>query len=335
MAKLKITDETGKVYYSLSQLSRDLGCDRSFLSHKRMRADDPNFIEAFGHQYTITDLEKLPGEENTDTVKDPLIRKIMDRYSREELQAIADGELKDRNLRYNKPVLHGSHFRIGVISDTHIGSVYSPEDWLLAAFKEMEDLGCDCVLHAGDLVEGMKRNRMDTQIYELSALGYQAQRDKAVELFSQCKLPMYVISGNHDYFFRDNGSDIVEDICSRVPNMTYLGHDQADLDCDGATIRLFHGGDGSSYAHSYRLQKLIESFSGGKKPNILFAGHVHKFVHIFDRNVQAVSVPTLQMQTGFMKARKLPAHAGFLICEFEVADAQVCNFALRYYPFYE
>lgn len=330
----KIIDENGTVFQSVKAASVFYGMHRSTLSKAFERAGYPQTITFQGHRFTLL-TSNTSENDSILAPQDPLLSRIAERYTREELKTLAEGEVKDRNLQYPKPHLHGEHFRIGVMSDTHIGSIYSPEEWLLDAFAEMEAQGCNCIVHTGDLVEGMKRARLDTQIYELSQIGYQAQRDKAVELFSKCNLPVYVISGNHDFFFRDNGSDIVEDICSRVPNMTYLGHDQADIDCDGAIIRLFHGGDGSSYAHSYRLQKLIESFAGGKKPNILFAGHVHKFCHIFERNIQAVSVPTLQMQTGFMKAKKLPAHTGFLICDFEISEKQVCNFNIRMYPLYE
>ena len=78
-------------------------------------------------------------------------------------------------------------------------------------------------------------------------------------MLKHCDLPLYILSGNHDSWYKDVGADIVEDICNALPNATYLGNNQADLNLDGATIRLFHGLDGNSYAISYRLQKLVES----------------------------------------------------------------------------
>ena len=91
----------------------------------------------------------------------------------------------------------------------------------------------------------------------------------------------------------------------------------------------------NSYATSYRLQKLVESYTSGKKPNILLAGHVHKYCVLFERMVHCVSVPSLQMQTEWMRSKKLPAHTGFLIIEFDSNKDGVCNFQVKLYPFYE
>lgn len=35
-----------------------------------------------------------------------------------------------------------------------------------------------------------------------------------------------------------------------------------------------------------------------------------------------------------MRGKKLAAHIGFQIIEFEVHDSKVCNFVVRNYPFY-
>ena len=41
------------------------------------------------------------------------------------------------------------------------------------------------------------------QIYELTHVGYRAQRDEAISLFSQWGKDWYVIEGNHDCFSHD------------------------------------------------------------------------------------------------------------------------------------
>lgn len=268
--------------------------------------------------------------------EDDIVGKLRERYTDKELALLVKGEgLHDKQLDYPTIHLHGKHHKMGIISDGHLGSKYSPIEWHLEAFKTFEKEGCDCVLHAGDMVDGLTPRRISTQIYELTHIGYKSQRDLAIDVFSKSKLPIFVISGNHDNYFKEfAGANIVEDICNAVPKMTYLGDNQADLNIDGVMIRLFHGGDGNSYALSYRLQKLIESFTGGKKPNILLAGHVHKFCYIFDRHVHAISIPTLQMQTGFMQGKKLAAHTGFLIMEFDTFEGSVSNFEVKLYPFY-
>ena len=281
--------------------------------------------------------KKETKESNLFSVQDSnLLIAIKNRYSDKEIEYLLKGEgVHNINLKYPTINLAGKHHKIGVMSDGHIGSIYSPRDWHYAAFDKFDEEKVDCVLHCGDVVEGVKISRFGTQIWELSEIGYKAQKAAAIEVFSRCKQKIYCISGNHDFFFQEyTGADIVEDICSAVPNMTYLGNNQADIVIDGAIVRLFHGGDGSSYATSYRLQKLIESITGGKKPNIFLAGHVHKMCYLFERMVHAVSVPALQMQTSFMQKKKLAAHTGFLIIEFDTNPLGVANFSVRNFPFY-
>lgn len=269
---------------------------------------------------------------------DPLFEQLKERFTPSELKFLARGEgLSDKNDNRPQVELSGKKHRIMAISDGHLGSKYSPVDWHYKAFSEAERLKCDAIFHCGDLVEGLTPRRIATQIYELSHIGYKSQRDLAVEVYSKCNLPIYCISGNHDGYFNEfAGANIVEDICSYVPNMTYLGHNQADVVIGGAVIRLFHGIDGNSYALSYRLQKLIESYTSGKKPDILLAGHVHKYCHIYERHIQAVSVPSLQKQTPFMQGKRLASHTGFVIIDFETdSKGKVVNFSVKLYPLYE
>ena len=99
-------------------------------------------------------------------------------------------------------------------------------------------------------------------------------------------------------------------------------------------MKLWHGEDGSSYALSYRLQKIIESLTGGEKPNILIAGHVHKYVKIFERNVYALSVGTIQSQTPWMRGKRLAAHVGFCIGDYWVNKDGLAKMRETWYPFY-
>lgn len=330
MGNKTIVDERGRQIQSIGELARILNKPRQRVSEILLRNGK---YECGGHTYMYAD---IPVINEGEPVFDPMWEKLQQRYSREELEMLLKGEgLQDKKLRYPKICLHGRHHKIGVIADGHLGSKYSPVEWHLEAFKEFEKEGCECVLHCGDLVEGLTPRRVSTQIYELSHIGYKAQKELALEVFSQCSLPVYAISGNHDAYFNEfAGANIVEDICNEMPNMTYLGADFADINIDGAVIRLGHGNDGSSYAYSYKLQKVVEALTAGKKPNIYLQGHYHKFNYCYVRGVHAVSCPSLQMQTPFMAGRKLEAHTGFLVIEFDVMDSSVKNFQLRLYPYY-
>lgn len=325
----KVINEKGEIFNSLGEAAHSIG--RGDLSGRRYHQFKQNGkISLDGHTFTLIEEE----EEK----QDPLIQRLRERYSEDELEMIARGEgIQKRYIPFPQITLEGEHHRILVMSDTHIGSVYSPTEWhdIVSDYANDPRNDIECILHLGDLVDGLKLARMGTQIYELSELGYDAQKKKAIELMGKYHKPIYIISGNHDAYFRENGgADIVKAVANELPNMTYVGYNSADIMVGGAKIRMFHGGDGNSYAYSYRLQKLVEAINGGNKPNILLAGHTHKYISLFDRNIFAISCPAMQSQTKFMEAKKLAAHTGFLILDFDTLNGSVRNLAVQYFPFY-
>lgn len=91
----------------------------------------------------------------------------------------------------------------------------------------------------------------------------------------------------------------------------------------------------NSYASSYRVQKIIESLQGGTKPNILICGHTHKSLYLFERNIHAISAGCMQFQTPFMRGKKLSAHTGYWIIEFEERSGEVLSFTQTFYPLYK
>jgi len=115
----------------------------------------------------------------------------------------------------------------------------------------------------------------------------------------------------------------------------YLGSDEGDISLKGkAIIKLWHGEDGSSYATSYRLQKLIESLTGGEKPNLLLAGHTHKMAYIFERHVHTFSGGALSTQSSWMRGKRLPNHTGFWIIDVWVGKRGITKCGGIFYPYY-
>src|SRR5581483_12495394 len=76
-------------------------------------------------------------------------------------------------------------------------------------------------------------------------------------------------------------------------------------------MRLIHAGGGSAYATSYTVQKIVESYQGGEKPQILLAGHYHKAEYGYPREVHCVQAACTEDQTLFMRKKKIAAHVGF------------------------
>lgn len=273
-----------------------------------------------------------------DVEQEPVSRVLQDiggKFSKAELQAI----LKGRGLGTTLPLkfvvpFDGEVIKFGFITDTHIGGeTYQPKLWD-QTLRHFDQARVQFIVHAGDVTAGMC-DSIEGYIYELTHLGSDAQRAYAIQELSRWQGKMYLIDGNHDrWFYKSSGTIIVKDIAEGLPDGEFLGHDEGELRVGHVTLRLFHGEDGSSYATSYRVQKLIEAMTGGEKPHVLLVGHTHKQGYFFERNIHAVTGGALTLQSRYMRAKRRANHTGANICEIVQNEHGVVRFTYTFIPFY-
>lgn len=267
--------------------------------------------------------------------QDSIVRKIVERYTPEELKKIANGNgLNTARSKPQRISFDGESVRVGFCTDTHVGEE-SFSDYLWELFiKECERQSVDMIFHAGDLIEGMS-NRSD-HVYHLTDIGFSKQMDHAEELLAMTSIPIKIIDGNHDRWgIKSGGILAVRDIANRLDHVDFIGHDTGDVVINESVWRLWHGEDGSSYATSYRIQKLIEAFTGGDKPSVLLCGHTHKQGYFFERNIHAVSGGALSYQSSWMRATRKACHTGFWIITATIRDGRIVRFLPEWFPIYE
>lgn len=267
--------------------------------------------------------------------KNVILKRIAAQYSPAELRALADGSaIGPPHTHDHKIDFSGTSFRFCFMTDTHFGSVFFKEELYFKMLEEAEKQNVDAYFHAGDVTEGMSGR--PGQIYELTHLGAHHQREYAIKLLRDIKKPLYVIDGNHDrWVAKSSGTLIVKDICDALPNAHFLGHDQGVIDIKKSKIMLWHGEDSSSYATSYRIQRLIEAFTGGGKPGLLMCGHTHKQGYFFDRNVHAISGGAVCTQSSWMRGKRLANHTGFHIVTLHInKDGQISRCQVEWFPGY-
>jgi len=236
--------------------------------------------------------------------------------------------------------LNDKKFYIGVISDTHIGHKMYRPDIMDCAAKEFNKYHVDFVLHPGDILEGMSGR--EGHIFELNEIGATNQIRRAKEELSKIRQPIYAItaSQSHDGWFSSKGNagfEVGPALEKILDNFHFLGYDEADLNLDnGCKIRMTHPGDGTAYAISYKLQKYINSISGGQKPSLLFQGHYHKAMYMMYRNIHAFDAGTLCAQTIFMKKKMTPAMLGYWIVGVQTnKNGNVSSVTPKFRAFYE
>jgi predicted phosphodiesterase len=250
-------------------------------------------------------------------------------------------QLKSISLAHQKIVhdFNEQRVKIGLIGDTHLGSLFADMSVLKTAYHIFKKQGVKSVYHAGDILAGEKMYR--GQEYELGVHGADAQVGFCVNNYPEANgITTHFITGNHDgSFFKRAGLDIGQIIASKRPDLHYLGPDEQDVIITGkgnrrAILRLTHPRKGTAYAISYQTQKMIEAWSGGDKPAIVAIGHYHKAEYIFYRNVHAFQVGCIEKQTPFMKGQNIAAMLGFWILDFVISNRGVSEVGGKFFPFY-
>lgn len=216
-------------------------------------------------------------------------------------------------------------FVFGAMGDLHAASKYTRWEVREDLMKRAEDAGAMCIFDTGNWIDGEARFNH----YDIEASGIDGQLKILAERYPRVGIPTYAVTGDdHEgWFVKDNGIDVGR-YCESIMRdhghkWTDLGFMEADIVLQNANsgivsiLRVVHPGGGSSYATSYRPQKIIESYDGGEKPAVALFGHYHKLDCNNIRNVWAVQTGTQQDQTPFMRKKSLEAHVGGAIIEME------------------
>lgn len=240
--------------------------------------------------------------------------------------------------------LRGKPFVFGCTGDNHLGSKYARLDVLEALFDLWVDEGVTTVLQAGNMIDGEARfNRTDLLVHTLDG-----QVDYFIDHWPQRKgvTTEFITGDDHEgWYIQREGINVGRYMEERAraagrTDLVFRGHMEhtyiLQAEHGAATMQLIHAGGGSAYAISYTDQKLVESYQGGEKPNIVIVGHYHKFNHGYPREVRTIQVGCTQDQSPFMRKKKLQAMIGGTTIRFQQSkDGLIHDFWTKFEPFYD
>lgn len=244
----------------------------------------------------------------------------------------------------SSPIGEWSHI-FGAISDNHLCNKHSRLDVLNAAYDRFAQMGITTVYNGGNWIDGEARfNKTEL----VTAPGMDNQLDYMID-----KYPLrwgitthYIAGDDHEGWYQQReGVEIGKYLQYRAEDqgrhdLKYLGYGEADValkHSNGtAVLRVVHPGGGSSYALSYTDQKRVESYQGGEKPHVELAGHYHKAIYDYPREVHCVQTGCTCDQTMFMRKKKLQAHVGFWVIKImQDSNGAITRFAPEWFPFFD
>jgi hypothetical protein len=316
----------------------------------------PEPIEPDFHASVKAQLRK--GHRNVDSLSDSLdcgISKVREAIAQMKARGVlihehADGySLSEPGMdERGKTELAGTDdywtHRFGITTDNHLCNKHSRLDVLNEAYDTFEREGITNVFNCGNWIDGEARfNKTEL----ITAPGMDNQLDYMIDKWPVKKgIATQLIAGDdHEgWYAQRERIEIGKYLQLRAEDqgrhdLKYLGYGEHDLELrhgsGTAVMRLCHPGGGSAYAHSYTGQKLVESYQGGEKPNVLLLGHYHKWNVDYPREVHLVQCGCTCDQTLFMRKKKIQAHVGFVIVKIK-QDEQgiVTRFAAEWFPFY-
>lgn len=240
----------------------------------------------------------------------------------------------------------GDTHSIALVGDIHFGSKHH----LGPQFRDYCDIAYDRgvrnFLHVGDLLDGNYRH----SVWEQSHRGLEDQVAYAID-----NLPKYpgarwdFILGNHDETLGEAGLEVgvyVErafraagrnDLYYQGSRAAYVRL-RAPGEHRGLLVELWHPRDkANAYAKSYRLQKKVEKYAPGQKPDVVAAGHWHQCFYMPIRGVHALSTGCWQGgQSSFGKSLGGAPDIGSWIVEYSLTpEGTVRTFKPEWIAYYE
>lgn len=263
-------------------------------------------------------------------------------YRQKKKAKASDDKTKRVSVQNQEPKHHKAKWdgtttlRFAIIGDTQFGSKYAQLTYLHNFYDLCEKEGIDKVYHTGDITDGLKmRVGHEYELYEISA---DEMRDDVVKNYPKREgIVTHFITGNHDAsIYKHVGYDIGQAIAALRPDMKYLGKDCAVINLTPkCTLELRHPWDGTAYALSYKMQKMIEAMESDSKPSILAVGHYHKAEYLFYRNVHALQTGCFQGQTPFTRGKGISVHMGGWLVTIRVDNrGTILGFAPEFIPYY-
>ena len=257
-----------------------------------------------------------------------LEEKIMDlalekHLTAQEMRAIVDAVKHPSSYPVQDLSAHvkDNQLAIGIISDTCLNSKYARLDILNTAYDFFKRSNVPYVLHCGNITEGYAKG--DTHVEHILHQDYDGMLDYIQQNYPDIGVPTYFIGGrNERSFFKrmvvmvdeegDNyesedykqsvwkeKTNVCQDLEMLRKDFNFLGWHNAKVRiAPRTTLALASPKSGSRkpYTISHPIQKIIESYGGGEKPDVQVVGYYNQRWSGIHLGINAIMVGTTQNQ---------------------------------------
>ena len=270
-------------WISNREIWRQLGIDKNTVTKYRRVKENI--------QHEATDL--LSGKEEVELVdeiteklskEDKKKLELLAHYSDKDVREMLSFIANNNKRQIDKITWEPGHLKFALIGDTHIWAKECDLEALHRFYDHAREEWVECILHAGDLVDGC--NVYKGQQFEQSEIWYEDQVKKVVDDYPNIWVPTYYIWWNHDEsYLKSSWADICRTISGLREDLVNLWYYDAVLKINGIKLQLQHWAWGSSYSPDYKLLRYIDTIPAWEEPDIFGLWHYHRAIHSLHRGI--------------------------------------------------
>ena len=224
-----------------------------------------------------------------------------------------------------------STVKIGIVSDTHFGSIWQQLTVLHMIYDQFKRQKINFAVHAGDLTDGHPNmhkghsNNMFIHTYDQTV-------QYVADVYPRASFVTYAIDGNHDFSWMKNFSGLPTRKLSMLrKDIIYVSQKDSSFRDEetGLKVDVIHPSGGMPYAKSYRGQKIWQATvtevlqkyqhrSEIDMPHVVAIGHLHTPNYFPQAGIHVLQLPCLQSKTDFFQQKTLTPFVGGVIITFEL-----------------
>lgn len=260
--------------------------------------------------YEVLGLKKLAKDKGYNIVTEQTDKGMM-LYNQGEFVDLDE----DENLEFKTDENH--EFKFMAISDTMLGNKAQQLSLIKDSYKKAKEMGITTVFLCGNLIAGSYP--MSSKFHDsLFISDKEGQVEYFIENFPKEEgITTYFITGPKD---SSGKISVGKRISEARPDMVFLGDESATIKIGDALVKLMSSTQTQTYTTSYRPQQQVESFRPEDKPDVVLYGGLNQSDHIYMRDCDAYTVPSICATTKEMNSKRRKNTVGALFFDIKLKD---------------
>lgn len=212
---------------------------------------------------------------------------------------------------------NSNQYKICLLSDTHIGSIYDRMDAIEYVYEKGDKRNVDFYLHSGDFFEGILS--VPNHSKELICKTVEEQIEFAKDYYPKSNKKTYVIDGNHeDVTNKKYKINLLDELQKLRSDLVFFQGLQANLQVGNLRILMEHGTAHNLEGKITIMKRMLDKYAIGAEPHIIQTGHIHQSFYFHYNKTHIFQTPSLMKNRNAHAKNYKPAANGVWWLDIEL-----------------